>query len=90
LKKSLDKKSKLEHNIVMSKDKKSYSIIEGCIRQSMKLPLNKDKAKDKETRVYVDENMYLSSPFKNDHDFMDKKEKDEYRNQKMPWEDKDD
>jgi hypothetical protein len=60
----------------MSKDKKGYSIIEGCIRQSMDLPINKEKEEDPlvgEPRVYKDDNMYLYSPFKSDHEFMDRK-----------------
>jgi|TARA_B100001094_G_scaffold154857_1_gene149855 hypothetical protein len=70
----------------MSKDKKGYSIIEGCIRQSLDLPIKKDK----DTRVYVDDNLYLSSSHKSDHEYMDRREKDKYKNCKMPWEKEDD
>jgi hypothetical protein len=77
----------------MSKDKKGYSIIEGCIRQSMDLPINKEKEEDPmvgEPRVYKDDNMYLYSPFKSDHEFMDKKEQENNKDKKLPWEKEDD
>ena len=71
----------------MSKDKKGYSTIEGCIRQSLDLPIKK---KNKDVRVYTDDNIYLSSPHESDHEYMDRREKDKYKNQKMPWEKRDD
>jgi len=69
----------------MSEDKKGYSIIEGCIRQSLDLPIKKEE-EEKEQRTYIDENMYLSSSSKSDHEFMDRRSKDKYKNRKMPWE----
>tara|TARA_Y100001937_G_C7070824_1_gene308284 strand:+ start:335 stop:550 length:216 start_codon:yes stop_codon:yes gene_type:complete len=71
----------------MSKNKKGYSIIEGCIRQSLDLPIKKH---NKDLRVYSDDNIYLSSSHKSDHEYMDRREKDKYKNQKMPWEKRDD
>lgn len=57
----------------MTENKKGYSIIEGCIRQTMNLPINKATA---EPRVYVDDDIYLYSPFISDHEYMDRMEKE--------------
>ena len=58
----------------MTENKKGYSIIEGCIRQTMNLPVNKGMII--EPRVYVDDEIYLYSPFISDHEYMDRMEKE--------------